>query len=175
MIVDWYYPIWRPSSPRRRPINSTTTSSKALAWTASPASSIRPISAPPRKSRRWSRIVPRQCLWRRRRSIWGCPGRCGSPLSKPAWSAYSSPSGRNPARVRLRRTICCWPRSIASAIRAPRPKWPAGMTAPSCVRCGIFLRSDLARKSSGTASTASRRNNWNKPRLAWSVRGSKSS
>src|ERR1019366_7662964 len=48
-----YYPIWRPLSPRRKPTSSTTMSSRALALTASPASSIRPVSAPPRRSPRW--------------------------------------------------------------------------------------------------------------------------
>jgi len=42
-------------------------------------------------------------------------------------------------------------------------------------RCGTFLQSDSSRRSSGTASTVSRRRSWNKPRFVFSVSGNKSS
>jgi transposase len=62
-------------------------------------------------------------------------------------------SGPSPAHY----LTYCWPRSTASANRAPKPKLPPGMTAPSCVRCGALRQSGLPRRSSGTASTAFRK------------------
>src|SRR6266849_2383535 len=56
--VYLYYPIWPRSSPRRKATSSTTTSSRAPASTANPASSTRSTSALPRKSRPWSKTVP---------------------------------------------------------------------------------------------------------------------
>src|SRR5260370_18521504 len=56
--VILYYPVWQASSPRRKATNSTTTSSKVPAPTASPASFIKPTSVPPRNSPRWSAIPP---------------------------------------------------------------------------------------------------------------------
>src|SRR5580700_9902674 len=58
-----YYPVWQASSPRKKATNSTTTSSKVPASTASPVSFIKPTSVPPRNSPRWFAIAPPPSPW----------------------------------------------------------------------------------------------------------------
>src|ERR1017187_8236209 len=68
-----------------------------------------------------------------------------------------------------------WPPSTVSATPDRKPKSLIGMTAPSCVPSGALRRSVLLRKSSGTVSTAFRRNNWSKHRSDSSAFGDRKS
>src|SRR5664279_2720379 len=93
-----YYPIWTPSSPRRKASNSTTTSSKAPASMASPASSTRPISVLPRRSPPSSKTAPPLSLCPPLRATLDCPALSGSPRSKPVSLAHWRRSGPPPIR-----------------------------------------------------------------------------
>src|SRR5260370_21696576 len=88
-----YYPVWQASSPRRKATNSTTTSSKVPASTASPASFIKPTSVPPRNSPRWSAIAPPPSPWPPPPASLACPPPSGPPLSKPASRTCCNRSG----------------------------------------------------------------------------------
>src|SRR6202163_3494483 len=102
-----YYPVWQASSPRKRATNSTTTSSKVPASTASPASFIKPTSVPPRNSPRWSAIAPPPSPWRPPPASLACPPPSGPrPQQTGVWellqSLWPTPrSGPSPAHYLL--------------------------------------------------------------------------
>ena len=145
-----YYPVWQASSPRKKATNSTTTSSKVPASTASPASFIKPTSVPPRNSPRWFAIAPPPFPWPPPPASLACPPPSGPPLSKPASGTCSAPSGPRYVPDPRPLTTYCWQPSTASASPAPRPKSPIGIAPPFCRHCGSFLRSASLRKRSGT-------------------------
>ncbi len=149
MGVYLYYPIWPPSSLKRRASSFTTTSSKAPVSRASPGSSTRLILAPPRRSPPSSRtaLPPSLCL--RPRAISGCPVLCGSPPSEPVSLVCWRRSGPRPGPALRRHVSCCWQPFTASVNRGRRPRWPTGTPEPSCIRSGESPRSVSPRRPSG--------------------------
>src|ERR1035438_8288846 len=104
-----YYPVWRPSSRRKKPTPFTTTSSRVHVSMASPVSSIRPIWERPKVSPGWPRIAVHRSRCRPQRSTSGCPARYGlRPRSRVSLRCSTR---YGPSRVPglHRRIICCWP------------------------------------------------------------------
>src|ERR1035438_1943434 len=93
------------------------------------------------------RTAPVPCPPPRSSSV--CPALCGWLLRSRASSHCFSRSGPSRAPALRLRTICCWPRSIVSASRGRRLKWPTGIGTASCLRCGDLPRNDFAPRTSG--------------------------
>src|SRR5437016_6722659 len=101
--VYLYYPIWPPSSPRRRATSSTITSSKAPASMASPASSIRrtrygrqgrrPRQGPHLPSPSIRRVARLRAAWRAvaRRAANRTLGRVGGALARAPIRPFTGP------------------------------------------------------------------------------------
>lgn len=142
---------------------------------ASLALFTRLISVAPKRLPRSSKTVPLPFLWRPPLWTLACPAPSGWPPSAPAFLSCSSLCGPPLAPAPRRRIICCWLPSTVSASPDRKPKSRIGMTAPSCVPSGALRPSVLLRKSSGTVSTALRRNNWSKHRSDSSAFGKRSS